>query len=233
MLSGRRVLVLSDGGAARRELACSSVHDACRANASSSGASAVPLLFNFHGFGGEASDQMSWADFRPLADEHGFILVYPQGTELEGYTHWNSALPSGDNKSTADDFGFVIALIDQISTSHNIDAERVYASGYSNGGFMAMALACHHGERFAAVVVPSDILNQNRVEAISGFSVCSLREWPISNASTELSIPAVSELKFKRCSPADAHFLRGRICRHFFLHKRIQSYALESLRGGS
>jgi polyhydroxybutyrate depolymerase len=115
------------------------------------GASAVPLLFNFHGFGGEASDQMSWADFRPLADEHGFIVVYPQGTELEGYTHWNSALPGGDNKSTADDLGFVTALIDQLSASHNIDAERVYASGYSNGGFMSYALACHHSDRFAAI----------------------------------------------------------------------------------
>ena len=115
------------------------------------GSSAVPLLFNFHGFGGEASDQMSWADFRPLADEHGFIVVYPQGTDLDGYSHWNSALPGGDNKSTADDFGFIIALLDQIAASHNIDAERVYASGYSNGGFMSYALACHHSDRFAAI----------------------------------------------------------------------------------
>ena len=43
--------------------------------------------------------------------------------------------------------GFVGALIDHLSEGYNIDAERVYASGYSNGGFLSYALACHHGDR--------------------------------------------------------------------------------------
>ena len=48
------------------------------------GSSDVPLLFNFHGFGGTATDQLEWADMRSLAEEHNFILVYPQGTLLQG-----------------------------------------------------------------------------------------------------------------------------------------------------
>ena len=31
---------------------------------------------------------MAWADMRELANEHNFILVYPQGTPLDGVSHW-------------------------------------------------------------------------------------------------------------------------------------------------
>jgi polyhydroxybutyrate depolymerase len=121
---------------------------------------AVPLMVNFHGFGGTIGDYMETADMRSLADEHNFILVYPQGTMLEGYSHWNSGLPGGDNKSTADDFGFILALIGHISASYSIDADRIYASGYSNGGFMSYSFACYHSDRFAAIApVSSTMLN--------------------------------------------------------------------------
>ena len=116
------------------------------APAAHDGASNLPLLFNFHGFGGTASSQLDWADFRSLADEHGFLVVYPQGTEMSGSTHWNSGLPGGDNKSTADDFGFVLALIDHIAASYNVDSDRIYATGYSNGGFLSYSLACYYSD---------------------------------------------------------------------------------------
>jgi len=112
---------------------------------------AAPLLLNFHGFGGTAAGHMEWADMRPLADEHGFVLVYPQGSLLDGDPHWNSAAPSEDNKSDADDFGFVERLIDTIASPFTIDANRVYAAGYSNGGMMAFGLACYRSDRIAAV----------------------------------------------------------------------------------
>jgi len=120
----------------------------------------MPLVFNFHGFGGTSQSQLEWADFRTLADANDFIVVYPQGTELEGTTHWNSGLPGDDNKSTADDFGFIEALIDDLSENYGVDSERIYATGYSNGGFMSYSLACYHSERFAAIApVSSTMLN--------------------------------------------------------------------------
>jgi len=124
-------------------------------------ASSAPLLLNFHGFGGTSGSQLDWSDFRPLADQDGFILVYPQGTELDGATHWNSGLPGEGNKSTADDFGFINALVDEISATYSIDADRIYATGYSNGGFMSYSLACYHSDRFAAIATAaSTMLNQ-------------------------------------------------------------------------
>ena len=42
------------------------------------GSSAVPLMLNFHGFGGRASNYMQEANIRSLAESDTFILVYPQ-----------------------------------------------------------------------------------------------------------------------------------------------------------
>ena len=115
------------------------------------GASAVPLMLNFHGFSGDAIEYMQYADMRTLAESDTFILVYPQGSELGGSSHWNPSLPGGDNKSDADDLGFIEALINKISSDYSIDAKRVYSCGYSNGGMMAYGLANYKSELIAAV----------------------------------------------------------------------------------
>ena len=112
---------------------------------------AVPLLFNFHGFGDTAEEYMNYVDMRSLAESEQFILVYPQGGCLNGASHWNPCTSGGDNKSTADDLGFVEAMIDDISSNYNIDSERVYASGYSNGGMMAYGLANYKSNLITAV----------------------------------------------------------------------------------
>ncbi len=115
------------------------------------GTSAVPLLLNFHGFGGSASQFMQEADMRSLAEADTFILVYPQGSCLDGSSHWNPCPTGGDNKSTADDVGFVEAMISEISSQYNLDMERIYAAGYSNGGMMAYGLANYKSDLIAAV----------------------------------------------------------------------------------
>ena len=103
-----------------------------------------PLLFNFHGFGGNATDHMHSADFRPIADTADFILVYPQGLDLDdGQSHWNIAETGEDNKSNVDDFGFIESLIDEISSEYNINQKKIYACGYSNGAGFSFSIACH------------------------------------------------------------------------------------------
>lgn len=115
------------------------------------GTSAIPILFNFHGFGGNASDYMNSADMRAVAETDTFILVYPQGSCSDGSSHWNPCPTGEDNKSTADDFGFVESMINEISSQYNIDIERIYAAGYSNGGMMAYGLANYKSDLIAAV----------------------------------------------------------------------------------
>ena len=124
------------------------------------GTSSIPLLLNFHGFGGSASQFMQEADMRSLAEADTFILVYPQGSCLDGSSHWNPCPTGGDNKSTADDLGFVESMISEISSQYNVDMERIYAAGYSNGGMMAYGLANYKSDLIAAVAsVSGTMLN--------------------------------------------------------------------------
>ena len=115
------------------------------------GTSSIPLLFNFHGFGGSASEYLEYADMRSLAESDTFVLIYPQGSCLNGSSHWNPCPSGGDNKSTADDVGFVESILNEISSQYNIDPERIYATGYSNGGMMAYGLANYKSDLIAAV----------------------------------------------------------------------------------
>ena len=112
-----------------------------------------PLMFLFHGFGGIASEFINTADMRDLAESKNFIVVYPQGLNLPGDSgsHWNCSNPSADNKSNVDDIGFIENLIDQLLIDYPvIDNKRIYAAGYSNGGFMSYYLGCN-SKKFAAI----------------------------------------------------------------------------------
>ena len=117
-------------------------------------------MMNFHGWGGFASDQLAMSNMRPLADTENFILVYPQGSILEddGFTHWNTYLPGGDNKSDADDFGFIDVMLDVLFSSYAIDASRVYAAGFSNGGDFSYTLACFLSDKIAGIASVSGLM---------------------------------------------------------------------------
>ena len=112
------------------------------------GTAAVPLLLNFHGLTSNATQQMFYGDFRSIADTAGFIIVHPEGTlDNNGDTHFNV----GWGASTVDDVAFSSALIDFISAQYNINQDRVYSTGMSNGGFMSFKLACELSNRIAGI----------------------------------------------------------------------------------
>lgn len=117
--------------------------------ASYDGNEAMPVIFNFHGFGSNANQQMFYGDFRPIAESEGIILVHPEGTLIDDQGHWNVGFSAND--SEADDIGFTEAMIEYLIENYNIDETRIYATGMSNGGFMSYLLACQLGDRFAAI----------------------------------------------------------------------------------
>jgi polyhydroxybutyrate depolymerase len=111
---------------------------------------AVPLIFCFHGYGSNANTNYAYTNFRTIADTAGFIVAHPQGTiDNNGSTHWN--VGGWTIGSTIDDVGFADALLDTISSNYNINSERVYSTGMSNGGYMSFLIACQLSNRFAAV----------------------------------------------------------------------------------
>jgi polyhydroxybutyrate depolymerase len=108
---------------------------------------AVPLLFNLHGYGSDNLEQEVYGDFRPIADTANFIIAHPNGTfDLFNQRFWNTF-----GGASIDDVGFISALIDTISAVYNIDPNRIYSTGMSNGGFMSYDLACFLSHRITAV----------------------------------------------------------------------------------
>lgn len=104
----------------------------------------LPLVFNLHGFTSNAFQQEVYSGMNTVADSARFIVCYPEGIDQA----WNVGWSFG---STADDIGFIGAMIDDFTTNYNINTDRVYSCGMSNGGFMSYHLACNLPERIAAV----------------------------------------------------------------------------------
>jgi polyhydroxybutyrate depolymerase len=104
----------------------------------------VPVVFNFHGFGSNAVEQMVYGNFKPLADRDDFLIVAPDGQGAS--RHFNLTGEGG----LQDDVAMVGALLDHIEATFCVDAKRVYSTGMSDGGGMTSVLACRDFDRFAA-----------------------------------------------------------------------------------
>ena len=110
-------------------------------------AARVPLLISLHGLGGSAQGQENQTGWSAFADAHGFIVAYPQGSSkpMSEGGPWQE-------QSGSDDVKYLNSVVDGISARWCVDHLRVYADGYSRGGYMSQRLACDSAGRFAAVV---------------------------------------------------------------------------------
>jgi polyhydroxybutyrate depolymerase len=114
----------------------------------------LPVILNFHGGGGNAEGQETYSQMDELADEVGFIAVYPEGTGRleEAFLTWNAGACCGYAfENEIDDVGFVRALLADLETVVNVDERRVYATGLSNGAMMAYRLAAEAADLVAAI----------------------------------------------------------------------------------
>jgi polyhydroxybutyrate depolymerase len=133
----------------------------------------TPLMLSFHGGGGNAENQLRLTDDNELADEQGFIVVYPNGTgQLDNVLTWNGGNCCGYAvKNQIDDVGFVRALVTELQSQYNIDPKRIYATGFSNGGIMSYRLACEAADIFAAIAPISGTLNYDECKPSEPVSV--------------------------------------------------------------
>lgn len=107
---------------------------------------ATPLVISLHAAGLWPAAQADISRMNSVADEKGFIAVYPAAGGV-GVKIWHvetSPLLQRDAQFIAD-------MIDTVETQYTIDATRVYADGLSNGGGMSFVLTCVMHDRIAAV----------------------------------------------------------------------------------
>lgn len=141
----------------------------------------TPLLFCFHGLSQNAvMFCVDGAGMVTKSDTEGFLLVMPNGAG----NSWNAGTCCGSaSTSQIDDVALVRAIFDEVGTHLNVDLDRVYATGLSNGGYMSFRLACEAADIFAAVAPGSGTLGINSIgggtNTSSDFIECNPSE-PVS-----------------------------------------------------
>ncbi|MBN8815840.1 MAG: polyhydroxybutyrate depolymerase [Sphingomonas sp.] len=118
----------------------------------------APLVFLFHGSGGNGLGALEHAKLATTADRYGFIVVAPDGGipitsrnfvwNIPGVPAVTGRMPTATD---ADDVAFVLATIDWLTAQRCADRTRVYATGISGGGRLSSWLGCVAADRFAAI----------------------------------------------------------------------------------
>ena len=110
-----------------------------------------PLLMVLHGAGADGRTQAGYFQLFDFVDSKQFIMVFPDGTPNdEGRRLWNGAVCCTQDDNI-DDVGYLSGLIEEAKQTYNIDADRVYLIGHSNGGFMSFRMACEVAPLFTAL----------------------------------------------------------------------------------
>lgn len=108
----------------------------------------TPLVLNLHGHNETALQQERYSQYSDLADQQHFLVVYPQG--IIGPDNKLGWATYGKNDPTINDVLFFSDLLTVLQQHLCVDAQRIYATGISNGGGMTNLLACRMAGRIAA-----------------------------------------------------------------------------------
>ncbi|WP_066223881.1 alpha/beta hydrolase family esterase [Formosa haliotis] len=109
----------------------------------------APLVFVLHSYGRFANDHMQSLQLDSIAEINKFMVCYPQGTldVNTGKPYWTGGLAT----TKIDDIGYLTDLAKHLQTKHNLDPNRTFSCGISNGGFMSYTLACKSPNVFKAI----------------------------------------------------------------------------------
>ncbi|MBR0736666.1 prolyl oligopeptidase family serine peptidase [Bradyrhizobium liaoningense] len=111
----------------------------------------APLVIVLHGKTQRGADMITRTAWPQIAKREGLAVVFPDGLNnawADARTKAGPALrgpPAG-----TDDVAFIAKLVEKLVADGTADAKRVYVTGVSNGGAMAMTLVCARADLFAA-----------------------------------------------------------------------------------
>lgn len=134
----------------------------------------APVVFCIHGLGQDALlFCVAGTELNKKSDEAGFVLVMPNGYQ----NSWNAGTCCGGaSDEQLDDIALFRAIFAEVAMHVNIDLARVYATGFSNGGYMSYRLACEASDIFTAVAPAAAAIGTNDIgggtNGASNFVAC-------------------------------------------------------------
>ena len=139
-----------------------------------------PLLLLLHGFGADENDLFGLA---PFMDERFFVssaqapFALPFGGRAWFELYFEAGQVTGFNR---EQFGQslekVLEFVDEIVAEHDLDADRVYLCGFSQGSMMCASAFFREPEKFAGAVLmsgraASEMVVEENVDALKDFPV--------------------------------------------------------------
>ncbi len=118
-----------------------------------------PLLILLHGIGADENDLFGLTTF---LDERFFIVSVqaPFTLPYGGYAWFELIIephkPIGYNVAQFEQSrGMILQFVDEIAAEYNLDADKIYLCGFSQGSMMSLSVALSDPEKFVGVVAMS------------------------------------------------------------------------------
>jgi len=109
------------------------------------------MIVMLHGCTQSADDFAAGTRMNRLADEHGFLVVYPeQAAQANPSRCWSWFRPQ-DQKRDAGEPSLLAGIVREVARTHAADPSRIYVAGLSAGAAMAVVLGETYPELFAGV----------------------------------------------------------------------------------
>lgn len=159
----------------------------------------APLVIALHQFASSARAMQLLTHLNAMADEMGVMIAYPENFKFG----WNNGTAdigrgySSPDVEDPDDMGYIVALIDELAETHNIDTEQVYVVGSGNGALMATYLACQIPDKFAGVVsvgatmweYQADVCPETQSESVDMLYFIGMQDWfyPMNGRDLQLT----------------------------------------------
>jgi polyhydroxybutyrate depolymerase len=158
------------------------------------GSKSLPLIIAYHGMTLSPAIMESESSLSIKAEAESFIVVYPPMHDT--YAGWVTNVAIKPN-----DIEFTTILLDSLQAKYNVDKNRIYAVGFSNGGMITYEIAYRLSDKFAAIASVSGPLTETNVVPPNNIPILHFHAMdddiiPYSNVQPALNF----WIKFNKCA---------------------------------